>query len=124
MKLGCQTYTWEMLGDGYQGGPDRLLEMIAATGYAGIEITDRMIGHYARRPQASSTALADHGLTLVAYAVGSSSGVTEPAMLDADLTEAERAIGFAAEFPGALVSFGSATVMSPGTLDEKFAVAA
>jgi sugar phosphate isomerase/epimerase len=113
-----------MLGDGYRDGPDHLLETIAAAGYAGIEITDRMIGHYAARPQAFAAALASHGLSLVAYAVGSSSGFTEPALLAADLAAAERAIAFAASFPGALVSFGSATRMSPGDLDEKFAAAA
>jgi inosose dehydratase len=124
MKLGCQTYTWEMLGTAYRDGPDRLLEVIAAAGYAGIEITDRMIGHYAGRPDAFASALAGHGLTLVSYAVGSESGFTEPALLAADLAAADRAIAFAGAFPGALVSFGSATVMSPGPIETKFAAAA
>jgi sugar phosphate isomerase/epimerase len=124
MKLGCQTYTWEMLGDAYRDGPDRLLEMIAAAGYAGIEITDRMIGHYAGRAAAFASALAGHGLSLVAYAVGSDSGFTEPTKLASDLAAAERAIAFAAAFPSALVSFGSATVMSPGPAEDKFAAAA
>jgi inosose dehydratase len=124
MKLGCQTYTWEMLGDAYRDGPERLLEMIAAAGYAGIEITDRMIGHYAGRTAAFAAALAGHGLTLVAYAVGSESGFTEPTKLAADLVAAERAIAFAGAFPGALVSFGSATIMSPGPAEDKFVAAA
>ncbi len=124
MQLGCQTYTWEMLGAAYRGGPDRLLEMIAAAGYAGIEITDRMIGHYATTPDAFASALSGHGLTLVSYAVGSESGFTEPALLEADLAAADRAIAFAGAFPGAMVSFGSATVMSPGPAESKFAVAA
>ncbi|MCB8877527.1 sugar phosphate isomerase/epimerase family protein [Acidisoma silvae] len=124
LQLGCQTYTWEMLGDAYQDGPDTLLEMIAAAGYAGIEITDRMIGHYRDCPQAFATALAQHGLSLVSYAVGSDSGFTEPALLQADLKAAEHAIAFAGRFAGALVSFGSATVMSPGARDDKFAAAA
>jgi inosose dehydratase len=124
LRLGCQTYTWEMLGAGYTGGPDELLSAISAAGYAGIEITDRMIGHYAGRPEAFAAALADHHLALVAYAVGSDSGFTEPAMLEADLAMAEKAIAFAAAFPGALVSFGSATKMSPGPAEEKFNAAA
>jgi inosose dehydratase len=124
MKLGCQTYTWEMLGEAYREGPDHLLQSIAAAGYAGIEITDRMIGHYTGRPDAFASALARHSLTLVAYAVGSDSGFTEPAMLEDDLAAADRAIAFAAAFPGALVSFGSATIMSPGPAEDKFAAAA
>ncbi|HEX3983977.1 MAG TPA: sugar phosphate isomerase/epimerase [Acidisoma sp.] len=124
LRLGCQTYTWEMLGDRYQGGPDQLLAMIAEAGYAGIEITDRMIGHYRDRPEAFDTALRQNGLTLVAYAVGSESGFTEPAARAADLGAAESAIAFAGHFPGALVSFGSATIMSPGERLDKFAAAA
>ncbi|MCB8882012.1 sugar phosphate isomerase/epimerase [Acidisoma cellulosilytica] len=124
LRLGCQTYTWEMLGDAYQDGPDKLLEMIAGAGYAGIEMTDRMIGHYKDSPQAFARALAQQGLVLVAYAVGSDSGFTEPAMLSADLSAAEQAIAFAGYFPGALVCFGSATIRSPGARDDKFAAAA
>lgn len=123
LRLACQTYTWEMLGDRYRGGPDQLLAMIAEAGYAGIEITDRMIGHYRERPRALDTALRQNGLTLVSYAVGSESGFTEPAALDSDLTAAEGAIAFAGHFPGALVSFGSATIMSPGDRADKFAAA-
>jgi sugar phosphate isomerase/epimerase len=122
--VGCQTYTWEMLGDRYQEGPDRLLEAIAAAGYAGIEITDRMIGHYKDRPQAFDEALRQHGLTLVSYAIGSDSGFTEPAALAEDLAAAAHAIDFAGHFPGAHVSFGSATIMSPGYRSDKFAAAA
>jgi sugar phosphate isomerase/epimerase len=124
MRLGCQTYTWEMLGDGYRDGPDALLRMIAEAGYEGIEITDRMIGDYAGRPADFTRALAAHRLTLVSYAVGSDSGFTEPDQLQADLDMAGQAIGFAAHFPGAFVSFGSATVMSPGERADKFAAAA
>lgn len=124
LQLGCQTYTWEMLGDRYQDGPDKLLEMIAEAGYAGIEITDRMIGHYRDRPQAFASALSQNGLKLVSYAIGSDSGFTEPSLLPADLSAAEHAIAFAGYFPGALVSFGSATIMSPGERADKFAAAA
>jgi sugar phosphate isomerase/epimerase len=122
--IGCQTFTWEMLGDKWTGDADDLLAAIAGAGYAGIEITDRMIGHYRNAPADFASALAGHGLTLVAYACGSASGFTEDAALAADLQMADRAIGFAATFPGALVSFGSATIMSDGPREAKFAAAA
>jgi inosose dehydratase len=124
VRVGCQTFTWEMLGDRYQEGPDRLLEMIAEAGYAGIEITDTMIGDYAGRPGAFAEALRTQGLALVAFAIGSKSGFTEPALLASDLDAVDRAIAFAGAFPGALVSIGSATKMSPGTAAEKFQAAA
>ncbi|WP_377293734.1 sugar phosphate isomerase/epimerase family protein [Rhizobium sp. SG2393] len=124
LKIGCQTFTWEMLGDGWTGGPDDLLKAIAQGGYAGIEITDTMIGHYADKPQAFAAALAGHGLALVSFAFGSKSGFTEPSLLSADLETARRWADFVAHFPGALISMGSATVMSEGARDGKFDVAA
>ena len=124
LRAGCQTFTWEMLGDAWRNRPDELLAAIAAAGYSGIEITDTMIGGYGGRPEAFARALADHGLSLVAFACGSSSGFTEAAALALDLDMAQRAADFAAAFPGALLSFGSATVMSAGPRDAKFAAAA
>lgn len=124
LKVGCQTFTWEMLGDRFAGGPDDLLKAIADGGYAGIEITDTMIGRYADRPAEFATALKASGLTLVSFAFGSKSGFTLQERIGADLETAKRWIDFAAAFPGALVSMGSATVMSNGPRDDKFAVAA
>lgn len=124
LQVGCQTFTWEMLGDSWSGDADDLLVAIAQGGYAGIEITDTMIGGYESRPEAFTKALQDHGLTLVSYSCGSKSGFTEDAMLETDFQAAEAAIAFAAAFPGAHVSFGSATVMSDGPREAKFATAA
>ena len=124
LKIGCQTFTWEMLGDGWRGEADDLLAAIADAGYDGIEITDTMIGSYAGRPQAFGRALRHHGLTLVAFACGSDSGFTEESALEADLEAVDRAVEFACMFPGAHVSFGSATIRSEGSLDSKFEQAA
>lgn len=124
LRAGCQTFTWEMLGRAWNGGPDDLLAAISEAGYSGIEITDTMIGHYAGRPVEFSGALRSHGLSLVAYACGSSSGFTETAALDADLAAVDRGLKFTAAFPGAHLSLGSATIMSDGSRESKFAAAA
>ena len=124
LQFGCQTFTWEMLGAGWTGGPDDLIRAIADGGYAGIEITDTMIGPYARRAPEFGQRLADAGLQLVSFAFGSASGFTEPDRIPADLEAARRWIDFAAHFPGAVVSMGSATVMTGGPRDGKFGVAA
>lgn len=123
-KIACQTFTWEMLGDGWTGGPDDLLKSISDAGYAGIEITDTMIGHYKDSPLAFSEALKAHDLTLVAFGFGSDSGFTTQSMIDRDLDRAQTWINFASQFPGALISLGSATVVSDGPREEKFEVAA
>lgn len=124
LQIGCQTFTWEMLGKAWTGGPDDLVRAIAAGGYSGIEITDTMIGGYADRPDAFARLLADEGLSLVSFAFGSSSGFTLPERVASDLDAARRWVDFAAHFPAALVSMGSATVVSPGARADKFAVAA
>lgn len=124
LKAGCQTFTWEMLGPAWTGGPDDLLRAIADAGYAGIEITDTMIGSYMGQPDRFARALEAHNLELVAYACASDSGFTEPEALAADLNMARAAIAFAQGFPGAHISFGSATLVSEGPRSQKFDVAA
>ena len=49
LSVGCQTYTWEMLGGKWAGSVDDILRAIAASGYEGIEITNTMIREYADR---------------------------------------------------------------------------
>ena len=44
LKVGCQTYTWEMLGATWRGSVDDMLDAVAASGYEGIEITNEA-GH-------------------------------------------------------------------------------
>jgi len=124
IRAGCQTFTWEMLGPRWTGDADDLLAAISAADYGGIEITDTMIGGYADRPADFAEALATSGLELVAFACGSASGFTEPAALADDLAMVERTLDFVAHFPGALLSLGSATIMLPGDLSEKFGAAA
>jgi inosose dehydratase len=123
-KIGCQTYTWEMLGPKWTGTADDLLGAISSAGYAGIEITDRMIGSYANRPAAFATALKAHDLDLVAFACASPSGFTEPDALEQDLAMVGKALMFLQAFPGAILSLGSATIITPGDVADKFDTAA
>ena len=124
LKIGCQTFTWEMLGDAWTGGPDDLVAAIAAGGYAGIEITDGMIGSYAGRAADFARRLDAVGLALVAFSVRSQGGFTEPGHAAADLEAVRRWVEFVARFPGAVVSLGSATLMSEGDRGDKFELAA
>jgi len=113
-----------MLGDRWTQGPDALLKAIAEGGYRGIEITDTMIGDYATRPVDFAAALQTHELELAAFAFGSASGFTLSESIDADLETTARWLEFAAHFPGAPVSLGSATVVSMGPREDKFEIAA
>lgn len=124
LQVGCQTFTWEMLGDGWAGSPDDLVRSISAGGYAGIEITDTMIGDYSNRAAAFADLLNSEGLALVSFAFGSTSGFTMQDQIETDLETTKRWVDFAAQFPNALVSLGSATIMSDGPRDDMFAIAA
>ena len=83
VKFGCQTYTWEMLGAAWTGGPDDLIRAIADGGYAGIEITDTMIGSFVGRAAEFARHLDDAGLALVSFAFGSDGGFTERGQISA-----------------------------------------
>lgn len=124
LQVGCQTFTWEMLGAGWTGGPTDLVRAIANGGYAGIEITDTMIGSYGKRAPEFADLLNGAGLSLVSFAFGSTSGFTTRNQIDADLETTKRWVDFAAHFPNALVSMGSATIVSEGIRDSMFEIAA
>ena len=99
IRVGCQTYSWEMLGDRWSGSPDHILDAVAGAGYAGVEFAATMIGAYYDAPAAFAEALAQRGLELAAFAYASPHGFTDPAHLAEELAGAERALRFAAEFP-------------------------
>ena len=111
MKIGCQTYSWEMHGEDWTGTPDDILDAVAAAGYDGVEFAASMIGAYADRPDAFRQALADRGLEFAAYAIASDHGFTDPAHVASELSDAREAVAFAAEFPRPLLALGG--VASP-----------
>lgn len=76
IKIGCQTYTWEMLGDEWRGTVDDILEAVAAAGYSGVEIASSMLGEYRERPAEFGRAVAARGLQLASVAHSADSGWT------------------------------------------------
>ena len=84
-----------------------------------------MIGAYAGAPADFARRLDDAGLTLVSFASGPDSGFTEPGQ-DRRRPGGRPAAGSISRphFPGRAGSMGSATVVSEGVRDDKFAVAA
>jgi sugar phosphate isomerase/epimerase len=97
LRVGCQTYTWEMLGPKWRGSPDDILDAVAAAGYAGVEFSNSMIGPYEDRPAAFQAALDRRGLACAAYAYATT-GFADPACEPADFEGAQRALRLAAHF--------------------------
>ena len=107
IRVACQTYTWEMLGDAWQGRVTDLLDWIAGAGYAGIEITLRMVGEFRDRPEAFGRELRNRDLELAAFGLSTDSGFTDPCLLPDDLAAARRAVAFLSHFAGARLQMGS-----------------
>lgn len=124
MRVGCQTFTWEMLGSGWTGSTDDILDAIAGAGYAGLEITNKMIGPYAFDAPKFKAALEQRNLSFVAFGWSAESGFTDRGAFAADLEDARRTLAFLAEFPGTVLSIGSATAHREGAADEMIDIAA
>ena len=117
MEIGCQTYSWEMLGPHWRGTPDAILDMMARAGYSGVEFSRTMIGEYLDRPDAFERALRERGLRCAAFASGGS-GYSDPAQAEADLAGIEPALRFAAHF-GVVLGLSSPQSPTRDDYDQK-----
>ena len=124
LRVGCQTYTWEMLGEKWSGRVDDILTAIADCGYEGIEITNTMIREYTDRPVDFRDALKVRGLTLAAFAYASPLGFTDPANHAQELRGAEKAMRFLVEFPGTPLMLGGASTATRQDIADKIGRAA
>jgi sugar phosphate isomerase/epimerase len=113
IQVACQTYTWEMLGDGWQGRVTELLDWISDAGYAGIEITNTMIGEFADQPTAFAEALDKRGLKLAAFAYATG-GFSDRDRYDDDLAGAQKVLDFLAHFDQPRLGLGGAAHASKG----------
>ena len=121
IQIGCQTYTWEMLGAEWKGQVTDLLDWVAGAGYAGIEITNAMIGVYHDQPEQFAEQLANRDMRLAAFAYATT-GFTDPDRWDEDIDGARTAIEFLRHFPEPRLGLGGAAHTSSennwGKLDQ------
>jgi sugar phosphate isomerase/epimerase len=114
LQIGCQTYTWEMLGDAWAGRTAAILDAIAAAGYAGLEISRRMTGEFRADPAGLAAAVRARGLVLTTLAFSSPSGFTDPARQADDLAAGEEAIAFAVAAGCRTLGLSGAALRGPG----------
>ena len=120
-RVGCQTYTWEMLGADWTGTPDDILDAVSRAGYEGVEFSNNMIGHYLDTPDRFASALRERKLACAGYAYATS-GFTDAACYDEDSAGAERGLVFCSEL-GVPLCLGGAASSSREQYDAKLAQA-
>jgi inosose dehydratase len=119
-RIGCQTYTWEMLGQKWKGSVDDMLDAIAAAGYDGVEITNSMIGDYYDRPAAFAEALVRRKLKFASFGFTPLHRFTDPDRVDDEIENATRGIEFVAHFPGVRLDLAGGSADSRDDLDGKY----
>jgi inosose dehydratase len=101
MRIGCQTYSWQMSLPLYQGRVDHICEVVGRAGFAGLEAEVIMLGQFAGAERLRGTLEANRlelaALTLVEDWAGEHETPQERASADA-------AIALAASFDGALLA--------------------
>ena len=85
IQIGCQTYTWEMLGDAWKGSVDDMLDIIADAGYEGVEITNTMVAEYYDDPDGFAKALEKRGLVFASFGFVPVNSFTDPAFFEEEL---------------------------------------
>ncbi len=120
IQIGCQTYTWEMLGDKWTGSVDDLLDIIAEAGYAGVEITNTMIGDYYRDPDGFARALEKRGLSFPSLGFVPLYRFTEEEHFDEEIENIKRGIDFVSRFPDCRLDLAGGSTENRENLDKKF----
>ncbi|NND07941.1 MAG: sugar phosphate isomerase/epimerase [Saprospiraceae bacterium] len=100
IKIGCETYTWQMPGEQYKGKLEHIMEICAKAGFAGIE-PETSFMHHLEDPVLMQEVLHKYELDLAALVV-----VEDWLMPDETAEERERAdkwIQFMSHFPDAIL---------------------
>ena len=120
IQIGCQTYTWEMLGDAWKGSVDDMLDIISGAGYAGVEITNTMIAEYYDDPAAFAQALDRRGLVFASFGFVPMKSFTDPAFFDEEMALAKKGVDFVAHFPGCRLDLAGGAAENRDNIDEMF----
>lgn len=120
IRVGCQTYTWEMLGADWRGSVDDILNIIAGAGYQGVEITNTMIAEYYDDPDGFARALERQNLTFASFGFVPKHSFTDPAYLKEEIDLAKKGVDFVAHFPGCRLDMAGGSSPTRDNLDEKF----
>ncbi len=96
IKIGCETYTWQMPGEQYKGKLEHIMEICAAAGFAGIEPETSFMQHL-EDPVLMKEALDKYGLELAVLCVVED--WLNPTETEGERQRADQWIEFLGHFP-------------------------
>jgi len=117
LQIGCQTYTWEMLGEKWTGTQEKIVDLIASAGYEGVEFSTAMMGRYLEAPDAFQRMVEGKGLSVAALAYARDGFTDEMRFMD-DLAGAKKALLFCSEL-GVPLCLGGPAAQEEEDKDEK-----
>ena len=120
IHVGCESYTWEMLGKEWKGAVDDILNIIAGAGYEGVELTNTMIGPYYDKPEEFAKALEKRKLRFPSFGFVPLHRFTDQSRVSEEIKAAEKVIAFLTSFPGCRLDLAGGSVESREDLDRKF----
>lgn len=120
IRIGCQTYTWEMLGDDWRGSVDEILDIISAAGYQGVEITNTMIGEYYDDPDGFARALDQRKLVFASFGFVPKKSFTDPSCFVEEIKLARKGLEFVSNFPECRLDLAGGSSSNRNDFDEKF----
>jgi len=120
IKIGCQTYTWEMLGDKWTGSVDDMVDMVARAGYSGIEITNTMIGKYYDTPDEFRKLLDEKEIKFCAFGFIPIRGFTDDTIIEEEIAAVKKGIEFISHFPECRLVLAGGSSSSREKIEIKF----
>ena len=121
LRVACQTYTWQMVGERWLGQLEPVLDAIADAGYEGVEITWQMLGDWLDRPKDARQAFEERGLELAAVACSPSSGWTDTNLISEEEALVGRVLDFLAAFPNPRLGLGGGRLIGSAGYPENMA---
>jgi inosose dehydratase len=118
VKVGCQTYTWEMLGKQWKGSVDEIVAAIADAGYGGVEITNSMLGASAG---AFAKSLDSTRMEFPSYGFVPERSFTDAACMKDEIRRAKEGIDFVSRFPGCRLDLAGGSSPNKEKMKEKYA---
>jgi sugar phosphate isomerase/epimerase len=121
ISVGCQTYTWEMLGKEWKGTIEDMLAAIAAAGYQGVEITNTMLGPMIKAPDTFQKLLQSYRLAFPSLGFVPRESFTDEKCRGDELQRAKEGIDFVSRFPGCRLDLAGGSAPDREKLKQRFA---